>query len=200
MKKVISLISILLILSIVLCGCDFSSGDKRDRKKKKDKETTEEYISVEEKDNFYTVAGLQFYTDVDFNNVFFDLYGTFSVHYNQLRFLDDDKNIIREINATVIDYTDGNVEADYDYSPEFFELICEEVDNCDDVFVYEIRETLQGTPLLVAMEIDSNRAIIQTYTDNQYYDIEVIMYEDDRATFEEVCEDIALMTLTETEY
>ena len=161
---------------------------------------TEEYISVEEKDNFYTVAGLQFYTDVDFNNVFFDLYGTFSVHYNQLRFLDDDKNIIREINATVIDYTDGNVEADYDYSPEFFELICEEVDNCDDVFVYEIRETLQGTPLLVAMEIDSNRAIIQTYTDNQYYDIEVIMYEDDRATFEEVCEDIALMTLTETEY
>lgn len=200
MKKTVFLISLLLILSIVLCGCEISSDDGRDRKKKKDKETAEEQVQIEEKEHFYSVEGLEFHTNVHFNNIGSDLYGTRGVHYNQLRLLDDDNEILREIKATVIDYTDHDVDADYDYSPEHFERVCEEVDNCDDEFVYEITETLQGTPLLIAKEIDRNRAIIQTYTDSQYYDIEIKMYEDDRKTFDELCEDIALMTLTETQY
>ena len=200
MKKAISLISILLILSIVLCGCDFSSDESKDRKKKTDKEITEEQAEVEEKDHFYSVEGLEFHTNVYFNNIGSDLYGALGVHENRLCLFDDDRNILREINATVIDYTDSDVDADYDYSPEHFELVCEEVENLDDEFVYEIRESLQGTPLLIAKEIDCNRAIIHTYTDSQYYDIEVILYEDDRETFDELCEDIALMTFTETQY
>ena len=206
MKKFLSIISLVLVLSFVLCGCEVSSNSNN-RKKAGGKDEGEnestaetEFSDIiddlsEQKDNYYDVEGFGIYTDLHFNRIFHDPYATCGVYNSKIKLVDSQERAEIEIDVIVAEYTSSSFESDREYSPDYFDDTCEEALNLDDMFETEIAKTLQGTPLLIAKSLDCDRILVHTYTDEYYYDIEVILYVDDRAAFEELCEDLKNMVI-----